>query len=492
MPDGVSYEGVFGETEREESLVAQAREAAGDWKAAQRARPLTPRLGSPAEPASGVALGAGRGAVAGVVGGLPGLLAPPPPPLPSAASTAPPGTAGPRALRRVFDTVADSRAGTYRTDAAAALGRARASADAKDWTAARRQAQLAWVQADVHLGRQPWQDDGTRAAAADLAATADAALRERAVVALPALRRRLDFTIRNAGLAAALERVAAAAGFALTLAPGALDDAAALSGLPPRVAWLDLRRATAAEALSWLVHPVGLEWTVAGGAVRVRSPRAADAPSLWSVVGAQAAAPADAAKRRARATALLAARLDSFAWSLLASALHGTVDDEAAAEMVEAARDPDVRKLVAERAPAVLLRAMWAVAQARAVSPDDATLRALSAHLGAAAGPVLSAPALPATTGYLALLGALPADLRPMGVRPAHRADVRAALEPLAPGAVADGDAALLAAIRARLAGRDAWNAERDGRTARLRGAAVGAGALRVLSRLERARLAGL
>jgi Ca-activated chloride channel family protein len=484
LPEGVSYEGVFGThgdlAVAEEVVVA---DASREFRKARRA-----------EPRSGRRLGGGvaGGVVGGVPAGPPALL--PPPAMPAA--TPAPGhsdllrAASSVSGRPVFraEVAQNAQLAMRRSsEAQAAFSRARTAAGQQDWRPARREAQLAWALLDAYGRLHSWAD-GTQAAAALLAATADRHLREAAMAAEPRLRQRLDFVVRNAGLSEAVERVAAAAGLPVTLVPGALSDAGLLAGGAPRVAWLDLRRASAAQALSWLVQPAGLEWAVERGAIVVRSTRGATPVDAWSYL----TPPADAgAAARARAVEA-AARLDRYSWALLAAALLRDVDDEAASEMLEATAEPAVLALLAKEAPALLLRAGWTVGQARAARPSDPSLRALSTRLAGAAAPALQARPGTAAAAYLALLGALPAELRPSGVAPATAGEVGAALDAFARTPIRDGDGALLTELRARLAGRSAWDAARDTRPDRLAGVPIGAGALRALVRLDQGHVAGL
>jgi Ca-activated chloride channel family protein len=542
MPDGVSYEGVFGEAEGDafsvaEEVVARGRAAGpGPRKVARReaARPLR----------------AGAGVPGGIVGGvLGGVATPPPHPAAQAAydttAAAVPTMLVPAAPRE--DPL--GRAAALLAEARAAVERGRALASSQDWPAALRQAQWAWVLAGTQRQAQPWADDGTLGHAAELWRRSEEGLRQAATIAAPALRTRLDLVIRNANLVPALEQVAHAAGLPLAVEPTALADAALATDAPLRVAWLDLRRATAGQALTWILQPFGLEWAVANGAVVVRSPREAATPSVWAydvrdlaapapadfersagrvvvsgnatirllgagrlvVLGdarahAQAAdflatlrrgavPPADREATRARAVERSAAALADSSWALLAAACLGSVDDEAASRLLEAVADPDALELLARRVPGLVLRTAWAVAQARSVAPGDATLRRLAvrtaAVLGTAAG---QSPGDPVIAAYVALLGELPAAVRPavLDRPPAGRSGARTRLGALASAPVQGDDAAVLAGLGQRLAGPEAWNAGRDERARMAATAGVSAGALRVLSRLERARLAGL
>jgi Ca-activated chloride channel family protein len=563
MPEGVSYEGVFGDEESDVHSMAEElrvndgrrdRQAAG--KAGRRER-----VGSVARVAGGApggivggvlagVAGSGEGGVAGgVVGGAPaGPPLPPPPPRAFAAPYDMTVMDAPTMRRMLNEAAAGvdplGRAVEQRAQAGRALERARTLADQKDWSGALRQAQLAWVFEEAHLRAQPWNDDGTRAKAVGLWRKADEALREAAIMGMPALKKRLNFVIRNADLPAAVGAVARAAGVTVTVAPGALDDASALTGARLRLAWLDLRRATAAQAFTWLAQPFGLEWTVERAAVVVRSARSAPGPSVWTydVRDLAAKAPADletsaervvgagasivrlltldrlllmgdrrahaqtaeflAALRkgstpepgpvRERAASRAAVVLDEFSWALLAAACERSVDDEAASELLEALADRDALADVSGRAPILVWRTLWATAQARAIAPEDTTLRVLADTASAALGPVIAGSVRnPVAAAYVSLLRELPVALQPAGLDgvPAAGTPAKTLLAALAREPITDDDHAVLASLAQRLAGRASWNAARDQR-ANLTG--VSAGAFRVLNRLERARLAGL
>jgi hypothetical protein len=224
------------------------------------------------------------------------------------------------------------------------------------------------------------------------------------------------------------------------------------------------------------------------------APAHARAAEFLATLRKGAAAPSDREAGRERAVARSAAVLGPSSWALLAAACLGSVDDEAASLLLEGMADGAALATVAQRAPALVLRAAWAVAQARAVAPADATLRrlaeAVAPVLPAAAG---AAGADPVAATYLALLDELPASLRPTGlVRAAAGGPARTRLEALARATVHGDDAVVLAALGQRVLGRAAWNAGRDDRARTAAAAGVSADALRVLSRLERARLAGL
>jgi Ca-activated chloride channel family protein len=88
--------------------------------------------------------------------------------------------------------------------------------------------------------------------------------------------------VRNELLKEALERIAEAKGFKLTL--GGLDDAKKLLGRDElRVDYLDLSHATVRQALDWLLRPMRLGWTVEGRTVVVGTPRQFGGPWVYDV-----------------------------------------------------------------------------------------------------------------------------------------------------------------------------------------------------------------
>jgi hypothetical protein len=98
---------------------------------------------------------------------------------------------------------------------------------------------------------------------------------------LPALDKRLDLVLRDVSLEAALAAVAKAGGVNVKLTAGSVADAAALTGTAPHVRYLDLRRATVAQALDWLLLPERLSWRVDGEAITAGSDRRLAGVSAW-------------------------------------------------------------------------------------------------------------------------------------------------------------------------------------------------------------------
>jgi hypothetical protein len=99
----------------------------------------------------------------------------------------------------------------------------------------------------------------------------------------PRLDAKLDLVLRDLSLAEALSQVAAASKLDIALREGSLDDAAALLGsVAPRVSYLDLRRATAAQALDWILQPARLGWWPQGEGIVAGSERRHTGDSGWT------------------------------------------------------------------------------------------------------------------------------------------------------------------------------------------------------------------
>jgi Ca-activated chloride channel family protein len=111
---------------------------------------------------------------------------------------------------------------------------------------------------------------------------------------LPGLDKTLDLVIRDKPVAEALEAVARAAGLKVSLVPGSAEDAAAILGVPEvRVTFLDLRGATVAQALDWILVPARLAWRAEKGAVAAATVRRAAGESAWVYDVSLAALPAE-------------------------------------------------------------------------------------------------------------------------------------------------------------------------------------------------------
>jgi len=98
----------------------------------------------------------------------------------------------------------------------------------------------------------------------------------------PGLEKRLDLVIRNKSVPEALEAVAKAAGIEIALVPGSVEDAAEVTRRKEvRVTYLDLRNATAAQALDWILVPARMTWWSADGKVTAGSVRRSGVKSPW-------------------------------------------------------------------------------------------------------------------------------------------------------------------------------------------------------------------
>jgi Ca-activated chloride channel homolog len=124
----------------------------------------------------------------------------------------------------------------------------------------------------------------------------------------PALDRKLDIVMRNRTLDEALADIGRAAGLKATIEPGAVEDARALLNREHVDAtWLDLRGATTAQALDWLLTPNRLTWAIENGEIRARSARRGPGMSAWVYDVSMLALPTEAELRMALKAAVDAA-----------------------------------------------------------------------------------------------------------------------------------------------------------------------------------------
>ncbi len=102
------------------------------------------------------------------------------------------------------------------------------------------------------------------------------------VKALPALANKLDLELRDLSLDDALKAIAKSAKLNITRRAGSESDAAKLLNVKSlRVTYLDLRGATAAQALEWLLTPMKLTWSVSDKGVTVGTTRRMPGASGW-------------------------------------------------------------------------------------------------------------------------------------------------------------------------------------------------------------------
>jgi hypothetical protein len=478
MPDGVSYEGVFGLRDAmKEADVAQvaASGLASGTPAPQAPAPYALLAAEPLRRerrlAQNAATGRGDkaakadgGVVGGVTGGVPG----------SRALMSVPEEREARIEGPAGDDRPSPRAQSQHRQAGAAIENARRLRAARRTDAAARELALAVNLEQARLRAAGRGDDGTLSALLAELAELTNAREEQATAALPALGRPLAFVIRNADLEAALQEVARAAGVTVVTAASALDDArSALGSRGVRAGYLDLRGVSAARALTWLTQPAGLVWSLSGRTVRVSS---AHRPPE-ALPAAEGPASLQAEQRDALAS------LRAWTWPLLAAALQGRIDEAAASELLEAWSVPGVADSVGTSP--LPLRSLWSIALARRTHPDDPTLRRLwdvaLASVRAAAARPAAGPAHPAVRAYAELLGAMGVD----GL-PSPGAAAGAGLEALRDQG--GDDAFVLTAFSLRRQGGEAWTAFRESAAERARRAGASGGALQVANRLEGAR----
>jgi hypothetical protein len=109
---------------------------------------------------------------------------------------------------------------------------------------------------------------------------------------LPQLNQKLDLVLRDRSIAEALAAVGQAAGVKITLTDGSVQDASSLLQETPRVTWLDLRRATVAQALDWILLPARMSWSPAEGGIAAGTDRRRAGLSPWVYHVADIALPA--------------------------------------------------------------------------------------------------------------------------------------------------------------------------------------------------------
>jgi Ca-activated chloride channel family protein len=618
LPEGVSYEGVFGfdgaddvegdaflamgragaspRSIRRQLLDAQASKEVAKVNASGRVLDVNARPAAPAPVGalpSGGSFAASGGVEGGVAGGVPGGVW-------GGVIGGIPSNAAPEPKRRIeeapqalVEQAADAdarlaeRAQRGEQAARAALERASAHAAKGEVDAARRELRLAWLLA-------PSAPRGLGGVVLAEWAGVERAQREQAVKRLPALARRLELVLRNTDLEPALEALAKAAALSVRLEAGSLDDARALRARAElRVSFLDLRGATAAEGLDWLLGPLGLDWRVEDGMVVVASARRRREASAWTyavddltqptydelghapasadvetavaalddllrrvlpsgatialltperlvlagdaaaheragallevlrgarkdaaagdlpsgtraalaalraktVARSAANAGAVARRRRAAEQTEAARRLRDGAWRLLAGAAEGSLDHEGASELLEACRT------AAPLDAAPLARALWALAEARSVDRGDATLAQANEHCARASRTHVVGGAETALYRRLAsaddeasLPAGAPAPLQDVArlLASGSQGDAEAVLGALEDGRLRGDDAVVPAAVALRRAGGAAWTRFRLGRATWLPRASLSGGALRLLNRLDGARLGAL
>jgi Ca-activated chloride channel family protein len=192
-------------------------------------------------------------------------------------------------------------------DAQAAYTLAQQSAEKKDWPAAIAQAQYNYL-----LGAS-YGDSGQAARALSVLQGARQQQQEAWSEDMPALQKKLALVLRDRSIPEALAAIGAAAGVQITLMEGSLADAAALAGgLEPRVTYLDLRGATLLQALEWILTPAHLDFRAAPpDRITVSSARRLGA-SAWVYDVADLALPLDRPEKPEEQAAQLQKELERF------------------------------------------------------------------------------------------------------------------------------------------------------------------------------------
>jgi hypothetical protein len=98
----------------------------------------------------------------------------------------------------------------------------------------------------------------------------------------PRLAKKLNLVLQDVSLQDALAAVAKESMLPLELVEGSAEDVCALLHRGAlRITYLDLRHASVAQALDWMLRPLALEWRTGGKGVLVSSARRSEVPSPW-------------------------------------------------------------------------------------------------------------------------------------------------------------------------------------------------------------------
>lgn len=151
-----------------------------------------------------------------------------------------------------------------------------------DLDGAFRKARQAYLLESAFVAAGGYGSSETLAAASALLGSLAGEISAKQHAELPALKKTLDLVIRDMSVAEAAEAIARAAGFEIILPREALDDAATLlGGKAPRVSYLDLRGATAAQALDWLLTPCSLDWRASDGRIQASTAPRLPGDNSW-------------------------------------------------------------------------------------------------------------------------------------------------------------------------------------------------------------------
>ena len=289
LPQGTRFEGFFGERESYEVDEIMALASLSDRKVAHKAK----RRLAAATPAPGRLEQARTASFAGVMNAPApvaaqdafarqapaGLASAPPATLTRSPSS---GTTRAKIEEMLFDGRVD-RDFTSRQLLDPFVERARIAVERRDWQEARRQLQIAYLLGAGGSLKQDWQE-------------MERVAHRHAITALPALGQEAGLLIRNQSLRESLASLSKLGGLEIHLVPGSLGDIRdALGRSELRIALLDVRGATLAQALSWSLDGLGLEWSVVGQGVTVTSARRAPGTTAWAYALADLAPDAETA-----------------------------------------------------------------------------------------------------------------------------------------------------------------------------------------------------
>ncbi len=145
------------------------------------------------------------------------------------------------------------------------------------------------------LSVSPWSDDGTAGAAAGAMRTLMEEIAKNRAQRTPGLAKRLDLVIRDQSLEDAIQAIARGAGFKVEILPGSLADAEEMLNVSEiRVTYLDLRRTTVAQALDGLLTPAHLTWRIdKKNTITVGTSRRLPGTSAWVYVVGDLARPSE-------------------------------------------------------------------------------------------------------------------------------------------------------------------------------------------------------
>ena len=290
LPEGTRFEGFFGERECYEvdavMALASAADRSVDRKLKRGFAAATPAPPNPGRARSLGLAGATNAPVPAVAAqeafarqAPAGLASAPPATLTRSPSS---GTTRAKIEEMLFDGRVD-RDFTSRQLLDPFVERARIAVERRDWQEARRQLQIAYLLGAGGSLKRDWQE-------------MERVAHRHAITALPALSREAGLLIRNQSLRESLAALSKLGGLEIHLVPGSLGDIRdALGRSELRIALLDVRGATLAQALSWSVGGLGLEWSVVGQGVTVTSARRAPGTTAWAYALADLAPDAETA-----------------------------------------------------------------------------------------------------------------------------------------------------------------------------------------------------